>query len=218
MTKRFDLLVFDWDGTLMDSAATIVACIQAVGRDLGLPTPDAKLASHVIGLGLHEALSHVFPTLRSEDYSKVVDSYRRHYQAKGNDVGLFPGVSELLQELHHAGHFLAVATGKSRTGLDRALASSGLSQRFHSSRCADECFSKPHPSMLLELMEELNVQPSKTLMVGDTTHDLQMAANAGVSAVAVAYGAHNKKELLALQPLICVDDFAELAQWLKNNA
>lgn len=217
MARCFDLIVFDWDGTLMDSAAAIVAAIQASCRDLDLPVPSDRAARHVIGLGLVDAMRSAVPQLKEADYPRMVERYRHHYLAGDQTLPLFPGIRELLDELVEAGHALAVATGKSRPGLERAMAHTGLSARFHGSRCADECFSKPHPQMLEELLAEFGVEPRRALMIGDTTHDLQMAANAGVPALGVSYGAHEASALTALTPLGCFDDVAALRQWLQTN-
>lgn len=216
--KRYDLIVFDWDGTLMDSAAAIVRAIQAASRDLGLPAPADADARHVIGLGLADALRHAVPGLAPERYPEMVERYRHHYLSRDHELVLFDGVEALIGDLAAAGHWLAVATGKSRVGLDRALGHSGLKERFHSSRCADECFSKPHPQMLEELMVEFGISPDRTLMIGDTSHDLQMAANAGVGALAVSYGAHPEEHLLGCDPLACLHSVEELSAWLKANA
>lgn len=216
--KRYDLIVFDWDGTLMDSAAAIVRAIQAASRDLGLPEPADAAARHVIGLGLADALRHAVPGLPPERYPEMVERYRHHYLSRDHELVLFDGVETLIGELGDAGHWLAVATGKSRVGLDRALGHSGLRDRFHASRCADECFSKPHPQMLEELMTEFGVLPERTLMIGDTSHDLQMAANAGVGALAVSYGAHPREHLLGCDPLACLHSVEDLSAWLKANA
>lgn len=218
MPKRFDLLVFDWDGTLMDSAGVIVSSIQAACRDLGLRVPSDAEARHIIGLGLNEAIAVLLPELKTADYSRLVDRYRFHFLSQDMDIPLFSGAAEAIADLHQAGFLLAVATGKSRRGLDRALEHSGLGHFFHATRCADECFSKPHPAMLNELMDELGTVAAKTLMIGDTTHDLQMADNAGVPSLAAAYGAHPKEQLLAHAPLACADDFEQLGQWLKVHA
>ena len=215
---RYQLLVFDWDGTLIDSAQTIVACIQAACRDLGLPVPEDARASHVIGLGLQDALSYAIPGLPRDDYARVVESYRKHFFARDPDIPLFPGTRAMLAGLREHGHILAIATGKSRAGLARALDSTGLQSFFAASRCADQCVSKPAPDMIRELMEELGVDEANTLMIGDTVHDLQMAANAGVHAVGVSHGAHPKRELVALAPLACVESIDELTRWLIENA
>lgn len=217
MARRFDLIVFDWDGTLLDSAGAIVKAIQASCVDMGLPVPADARARHVIGLGLQDALSHAVPELAQDDYPKMVERYRHHYLARDHELSLFDGAEALVQSLSHAGWTLAVATGKSRKGLDRALAHSGLGAHFEATRCADECFSKPHPAMLEELMDELMVSAERTLMIGDTTHDLQMAVNAGVSAVGVSYGAHPPEQLDTVPSLACVDSVEALASWLRQN-
>ena len=214
MVERYELIVFDWDGTLLDSAAAIVRAIQAASRDLGLPVPSADRARHVIGLGLSDALAHAVPELDEVDYPRMVERYRHHYLSSDFELSLFEGTESMISALVARGHLLAVATGKSRNGLDRALAHTGLGPQFVATRCADECFSKPHPQMLLELMDELAVPAERTLMIGDTTHDLQMATNAGVAALAVAFGAHGREELVSCGPLDCVDDPARLRRWL----
>ncbi|MBL8450304.1 MAG: HAD-IA family hydrolase [Dechloromonas sp.] len=216
--NRYDLIVFDWDGTVLDSAGAIVMAIQAACRDLNLPVPDEAAARHVIGLGLGEALRQAVPSLPPERYSEMVERYRSHYLSTDHELDLFEGIAELLSRLRSAGKSLAVATGKSRIGLDRALRHSGLEIYFVASRCADECFSKPHPQMLEELMAELGVPAERTLMIGDTSHDLLMARNAGVDGLAVAYGAHPGRFLLEHGPVACVDTVAELSLWLQQNA
>lgn len=217
MAKQFDLIVFDWDGTLMDSAAAIVTAIQDASRDLGLTVPSDRQARYVIGLGLADALHHAVPDLSRDRYPEMVERYRHHYLSRDQELTLFQGVPELMMELREAGYALAVATGKSRLGLDRALKVSGLGGLFHATRCADECHSKPHPQMLLELMDEFAASAERTLMIGDTTHDLQMAANAGTGAIGVTYGAHVPEELQALAPLAVVDGVDELGAWLRRH-
>jgi phosphoglycolate phosphatase len=216
--KQFDLIVFDWDGTLMDSTATIVKCIQASAKDLGLPVPDEKAASYVIGLGLHDAMQMALPDLDPKYYPRMVERYRYHYLAKDHGLTLFAGVREMLNELSQQGYFLAVATGKSRVGLNRALDAAKLLSIFDATRCADETFSKPHPAMLQELTRELGQDMKRTVMIGDTTHDLQMALNAGAAGIAVHYGAHPAPELQALNPLYAAGSVPELHAWLRENA
>lgn len=216
MGRRFELIVFDWDGTLLDSAGAIVASIQAAARDMGVAPPSDERARHVIGLGLVDALRYALPDLDGSRYDELADHYRRHYLAQDGSLALFAGVDDLVRDLA-ADHLLGVATGKSRLGLARALAQSGLAPCFQATRCADECHSKPHPQMLEELMAELGVEPAATLMIGDTTHDMQMARNAGVPALAVTYGAHGREQLAAEGPLECVAAVAELAAWLRRN-
>jgi len=218
MAKRFELIVFDWDGTLMDSTGAIVASIKAAASDLGIEPPSDERASHIIGLGLIDALRHALPDLPTERYQDVALRYRHHYMARDHELTLFAGAESMIDELAGAGHALAVATGKTRKGLDRAFEVSGLGSRFHASRCADECHSKPHPQMLEELMDEFGMTPEATLMIGDTTHDLLMARNAGVAALGVAYGAHPREALEAEAPLYCAADVAQLAAWLRLNA
>ncbi len=215
---RYGLIVFDWDGTLIDSAGAIAECIQAAARDLGLAVPDRERAQHVIGLGLQASLRLAVPDLPEARTMEFVASYRLHFLAKEDEMQLFPGVVGLLDALRGRGHALAVATGKSRRGLDRALAASGLRAYFAATRCADETTPKPDPAMLHELLEELGAAPDRCLMIGDTSHDLQMASAAGVDAVAVCYGAHSESSLRALRPRACLSSVPELAQWLDRHA
>jgi len=215
---RYRLIVFDWDGTLLDSAGGIAECIQEAARDLQLPVPARETASHVIGLGLHASLRTAVPSLPEDKYREFADAYRRHFLARQGSMALFPGVRDMLQELHAAGRRLAVATGKSRRGLDHALESTALRRVFAATRCADETDPKPHPAMLLELMDQLAVAPAQSLMIGDTSHDLEMARSAGVDAVAVSYGAHPGESLRALAPRACVADVTALRAWLAANA
>ncbi|MBL8445969.1 MAG: HAD-IIIA family hydrolase [Zoogloeaceae bacterium] len=214
MADELELVVFDWDGTLMDSAAAIVEAIRAACRDLGVTPPPEERARHVIGLGLHDALRLAVPDLPASDYPRMADRYRYHYLAGDHTLTLFAGVRDMLDSLRAAGLTLAVATGKSRLGLNRALGHSGLAPLFEATRCADESFSKPHPAMLEELMAELGVAPGRTVMVGDTTHDLKMARNAGVAGVGVAYGAHPRGVLEEEAPAGLVDSVSELQRWL----
>jgi phosphoglycolate phosphatase len=202
----------------MDSATHIVDSIQAACRDLKLAVPTDDQARHIIGLGLQDALTYLLPELASEDYPALVERYRYHFLAGDDRITLFDGMRQGIAGLHEDGFLLAVATGKSRKGLDRALAHSGLGAYFHASRCADEGFPKPHPEMLQVLMDMFAVSPERTLMIGDTSHDLEMARNAGVAAVAVSYGAHTLDKLLELGPAACVHSVRELMQWLKTNA
>lgn len=213
---RYRLIVFDWDGTIIDSAATIAACIRDSARDMGLPVPSAERASHVIGLGLHDSLRMAVPELQTQQYPEFVANYRRHFLAREDSMGLFAGMQELLEELKQK-HLLAIATGKSRRGLDRALAATGIAPYFSASRCADETNPKPHPAMLRELMTELDVAKDGVLMIGDTSHDLEMARAAEVDSVAVTYGAHPEEGLRACKPLDCFSTVNSLSLWLKQN-
>ena len=217
-TRRFDLIAFDWDGTLFDSTALIVRCIQAACRDVGVAAPSDARAAHIIGLGLREALMYAVPDLPVPRYAELGARYRHHYLAKQHEVVLFAGVETMLQGLRQRHYKLAVATGKSRRGLDEALDLAHLHGVFDSTRTADQTRSKPHPQMLVELMDELGVDAARTLMVGDTSHDLQLALNAGVRSVGVSYGAHPGEELLAFAPLFVARSPAELNDWLIEHA
>ncbi len=216
--RRFDLIAFDWDGTLFDSTELIARCIQAACADVGAPVPSSRDASFVIGLGLSDALQHAAPTLPRERHRELADRYRFHYFAKQHEILMFEGVLAMLNDLKTRRHRLAVATGKSRRGLDEALKGAQLAGMFEATRTADETASKPHPRMLLELMDELGTTPQRTLMIGDTTHDLQLAVNAGTPSIAVSYGAHEHAEFDAFTPLAVAHSVAELHQWLLENA
>ena len=214
---KYPLIVFDWDGTLIDSAGAIVECIREASREMGLRVPEAEQASHVIGLGLRDSLRLAVPDLPAERYQEFVALYRRHFLAREDSMQLFPGIREILVEMKK-NRMLAIATGKSRRGLERALQCTGIAGLFSASRCADETQPKPHPAMLLELMEEFSMENTQLLMVGDTSHDLEMARAAGVDAVAVAYGAHPEAGLRACGPLECFSDVSSLQRWLTANA
>jgi phosphoglycolate phosphatase len=214
----FKLVVFDWDGTLLDSAGAIVSAIQSASRDLGVEVPSDYAARQVIGLGLSEALQRAVPSLPSEAYPQMVDRYRYHYLGSDHQLCLFEGVPDMIKSLFEQGVTLAVATGKSRVGLNRALDHSGLSAFFSATRCADECHSKPNPQMLLEILDELGFSSDAAVMVGDTSHDLKMANNAGVAGLGVAYGAHLSAELSACNPIACFDSVLELSNWLQGKA
>ena len=216
--RRFDLIAFDWDGTMFDSTAIIVRCIQAAVRDVGGTVPTDKEAAYVIGMGLMQALAHAAPDVPPEKYTELGNRYRFHYIQHQDDLSLFEGVLPLLNDLRERGHLLAVATGKSRRGLDDALHTVQLKGVFDGSRTADQTAGKPHPLMLQELMAEFYVAPERLLMIGDTTHDLQMAVNAGCASVGVSYGAHEPDAFHALQPLAVVHSVRELHDWLLNNA
>ena len=216
-TRQFDLIAFDWDGTLFDSTALITRCIQAAVADVGGTVPNDRDAAYVIGMGLMQALAHAAPDVPKERYPELGLRYRHHYAVHQNDISLFTGVLDMLAELKARQHLLAVATGKSRSGLDEAFQSVDLQRLFDSSRTADETRGKPHPQMLLELMAEFGVAPERALMVGDTTHDLQMALNAGCASVAVSYGAHEPDAFHALKPRFIAHSVAELRDWLLAN-
>jgi phosphoglycolate phosphatase len=214
---KYRLLVFDWDGTIIDSASTIAECIRDASRELGLEVPERERASHVIGLGLYDAMRIAVPSLPAQRYPEFVESYRRHFLGRKDSMQLFDGMRQLLEGLSKK-YILAIATGKSRRGLDRDLEFHGLKPLFAASRCADETNPKPHPAMLEEIMGELGVEKNSSLMIGDTSHDLEMARAADVDAVAVTYGAHPAEGLRACAPLGCLSSVTELRQWLQANA
>lgn len=219
MTSRnFDLIAFDWDGTLFDSTAIIARCIQAAVRDVGGKEPTFEAASYVIGMGLMQALAHAAPDVSEALYPKLGDRYRHHYFAVQHEISLFEGVLPLLVALKERGHLLVVATGKSRRGLDEALNTADLAGVFDASRTADQTAGKPDPLMLRELMSEFGVPAQRTLMIGDTTHDLQMALNAGCASVGVSYGAHDHAVFDALRPLYVAHSVAQLQDWLLAHA
>ena len=213
----YELIIFDWDGTLMDSTRVIAESLQAACRDVGIAVPTERDARFVIGLGLADTFGHVAPDLDAEGRKRIQERYRHHFLAREHEAPLYGGVREMLDDLRGRGRRLAVATGKARRGLDRAIDATGLHGVFEATRCADEGFAKPHPDMLLMLMDITGVDPRRALMVGDTTHDLELAANAGVDAVAVSYGAH-AADLLATRPAAArCASVAELHQWLTTR-
>ena len=218
MLERFDLVVFDWDGTLIDSTTAIALSIQAAAADLGLPVPEFERASHVIGLGLRDALAHAVPDLLPAQAAEFSARYRHHYLAAESALELFDGARELIDSLRARDIVLAIATGKSRAGLARALEATSMHGVFAATRCADQTHSKPHPAMLLELTDELMIDPERTLMIGDTTHDLQMATAARVHAVGVTHGAHSAHDLATMAPLALFDSLRELHRWLMPTS
>lgn len=215
--RRYDLVVFDWDGTLLDSTGAIVKAIQAACRDIGATPPADERARYVIGMGLRDALQHAVPDLDESHYDALVGAYRRHYLSGDHELTLFDGVELLLQTLRAEQRWLAVATGKSRVGLNRALGHSGLGAYFDTTRTADETRSKPHPQMLQEIIEQFGVAPERTLMIGDTTHDLQMASSAGAHGLAITHGAHPLDSLLECQPVGVVNTISDLSNWIKKS-
>ena len=216
--RQFDLIAFDWDGTLFDSTAIITRCIQRAVVDVGGQEPSREAASYVIGMALMQALAHAAPDVPPEKYPELGNRYRFHYLKHQDDIALFDGVLPLLAALRERQHLITVATGKSRRGLNEALHSVALRGVFDGSRTADETAGKPDPRMLHELMAEFDVAPERTLMIGDTTHDLQMALNAGCASVGVSYGAHEPDAFDALRPRHVAHSVADLHQWLLNNA
>jgi phosphoglycolate phosphatase len=216
--RRFDLIAFDWDGTLFDSTTLIARCIQRAVVDVGGAMPTDKAAAYVIGLGLGQALAQAAPDVPRQKYPELGARYRHHYLAHQNDLSLFDGVLPMLDELKERHHWLAVATGKSRRGLNEVLQMVQLKGVFDGSRTADETAGKPHPQMLQELMREFGTEAQRTLMIGDTTHDLQMALNARCAAVGVSYGAHETADFEAMKPLFVADSVRSLHDWLLRNA
>ncbi|MDA8447071.1 HAD family hydrolase [Paracidovorax valerianellae] len=215
--RRFDLIAFDWDGTLYDSTAIIVRCIQDAVRDVGGTVPTDQAAAWVIGMGLMQALTHAAPDVPVEKHAELGNRYRYHYLKHQDDLSLFAGVLPMLEDLRARGHLLAVATGKSRRGLDEVLHTVALRGMFDGSRTADETAGKPHPLMLQELMAEFDVAPERLLMIGDTTHDLQMALSAGCASIGVSYGAHEPGGFDALKPLGVMHTVKELHDWLLQH-
>lgn len=212
---RYQLIIFDWDGTIMDSTSHIAASLQAACRDIGIAVPAEKDARFVIGLNLADTLRHVAPSLDPEGARRLTEQFRAHFMRE-EPTTVFAGIPELLAELKGRGRRLAIATGKARPGLDRALAATGLAPLFEASRCADEGFAKPHPGMLHALLDITGVEAGRAVMIGDTTHDLELAANAGVDAVAVLYGAHDEG-LLATRPARArCATVADLRTWLSG--
>ena len=214
---KYDLLVFDWDGTLMDSVAKIVACTQAAARDLDIVVPEFEQAKQIIGLGLHEAMARLFNITDEEQIQAVAERYRYHFLGdEPTPETLFTGAEPLLAELENQGYMLAVATGKSRRGLDHVLEKTSLTSVFHVTRCADETFSKPNPQMLNEIMEFTGVNADKTLMIGDTEYDMLMAGNAGTDGLGVTYGVHDRSHLMRHGALDCIDRLDQLKRWLED--
>jgi phosphoglycolate phosphatase len=214
----YQLIVFDWDGTIMDSAQKIANCIQASALDVGLDAPTSEQAKSIIGLGLFEALRRLFPRAGDSQVNAMIDAYKHHFvTADGTEQTLFEGVTQGLQLLEDSGAVLAVATGKSRAGLDRAFAELDLRHHFITSRCADETRSKPHPQMLLEILDFTAIDPDKAIMVGDTTFDLDMAANAQMSGLGAGYGVHSEQMLLDSKALAVMQNFNDIIAWFLDG-
>lgn len=214
---KFKLLIFDWDGTLMDSEARIVACVKAAVADLGVACPADDAISDIIGLGLKEAVTKLFPGADDAFHLALVTRYRIHFLDESRAPSpMFEGAREVLEHLSQSDYLLAVATGKGRSGLDKVLSATGLGSLFHATRCADETFSKPHPQMLEEILDELGVKAHEALMIGDTEYDLQMAANAGMPALGVSYGVHEPDRFMRHNPLGCLDAITDLPHRLQE--
>jgi len=214
----YQLIIFDWDGTLMDSAQKIANCIRASARDVGVAEPSVERAKSIIGLGLFEAMQTLFPDLDTNQVQSLVDRYKYHFvRGDVTEQQLFDGVEEGLRALENSGAMLAVATGKSRAGLDRAFASNGLEKHFTVTRCADETRSKPHPQMLNEILDFTAIDSSKTIMVGDTTFDMDMALNANIAGLGAGYGVHSEQMLMASKAVAVHQNFGEMMQWFLDG-
>ena len=216
--KRFDLIVFDWDGTIINSTGLIAECIQLAAAEVSFKVPTTIEAKHIIGLSLQQSIAALFPGISDDDFKRFAEAFRAHYVPRDDEPPLYDGIPELLESLQHPDRFLAVATGKPRAGLERAFGYTGLKPHFHYTRCADEGFPKPNPDMLFKLMALTGVQPDRVLMIGDTTHDLQLAENAGVAAIGLTYGAHSRQKLMQHSSKAIVDNVAELGAWLHEHA
>ncbi len=202
----------------MDSEAHIIACVEAAVKDLKLSVPSRDAIRDIIGLGLHEAVNRLYPGSEPRLHLDIAARYRLHFFNGGASPSeLFTGTREVLTELQERGYLLAVATGKGRQGLNYALESTGLSELFDLTRCADEAYSKPHPEMLNQILEQTGVEPGQALMIGDTEYDLEMAVNAGVPSLGVTYGTHGRERLLKHNPLACVDQITEIPAWLDDE-
>jgi phosphoglycolate phosphatase len=218
MPKQFDLIVWDWDGTLANSTAMITDAIVKAAAQVGLPALTPEAATNIIGLGLRESIEALYGNIPVEQAQALAKQYTANYYAGESEIPLFEGAADTIKTLSKRGFKLAVATGKGRRGLNLALEHCGLGKYFQATRTVDECFSKPHPQMLDELMDQLVVLPERTLMIGDTGYDLQMAKNAGVKSIAVTYGAHSAAQLEQFETLEQFDCFAELSNWLLTHA
>jgi phosphoglycolate phosphatase len=216
MNNRFDLLIFDWDGTLINSIDWITHCLQTAAERCGCAIPEPQAAKDVIGLSIQEATSTLHPNVDTKTHEQLVQHYSQAYLSKQlSREDLFPDVIDMLVELKQAGYSLAVATGKTRHGLQAALQATGTEALFDITRCSDETASKPDPKMLLEIMQVTNNPPERSLMVGDSIHDLQMATNALISSVGVCCGAHSKDTLQHYKPLLCLTHATELLAYLR---
>jgi phosphoglycolate phosphatase len=219
MTRRkYDILIFDWDGTLMDSTAWIVECMRQGIAETGLPARSENEIRGIIGLGLFEAVRDLFPEAESHEVQAICNAYRAHFFAADEPCTLFPKVEEVLEELANLGYWMAVATGKSRHGLDKVLQETGLGRAFPVTRTADETLSKPHPRMLEEIVTDFDSQVSRCLMIGDSLFDIQMAGNAGMDALGVSWGVQEAEQLLSLEPLAVINEIDELPIWLKQRS
>lgn len=213
--KKYDLIIFDWDGTIIDSEAHIIHSMREAIAELGLAVPADQEVRHIIGLSLEKAILALFPDLSADDVTRLGDAYRRHFFNEANDASeLFAGAADVIRDLHANGYYLAVATGKGRRGLDMALQTTGLAPYFHITRCADETSSKPDPQMLDEILTDLDIEASKAVMIGDTSYDMEMASNMKMDSVAVTYGMHDKAHLKQSQPTYFIDNIQQLSQYV----
>ncbi|WP_375058433.1 HAD family hydrolase [Zobellella sp. DQSA1] len=212
---KYQLVIFDWDGTLMDSVARIVSSMQAAASECGLPMPEAAAVRHIIGLSLQQAFPLLFGPLPAGQADTLLAVYRRHYmELNSTPSPLFDGVADTVMDLHRDGYRLAVATGKARAGLDRVLEETGLGRYFHALRGADQARSKPHPLMLEQILNELQLSPGQAVMVGDSSYDLAMAEAIGMDRIGVTYGVHDHEKLCQHTPLALIDDIRQLPHWL----
>jgi phosphoglycolate phosphatase len=214
----FKFIIFDWDGTLMDSTEIIARAIQDAARDYSLPIPTSEQAKYVIGLGLNDSMTHLFPSLDHIAHQGIIEKFRVHYLKREFDAPLYPGVRAMLSRLQSDGFTLAIATGKARRGLDRVLESTKLAQFFAATRCADEGFAKPHPDMIERLLSATGFDQAESVMIGDTTHDMELAKNAGIRAIAVSYGAHPLDALQRHKPVFVASTALELSSWIRRQA
>lgn len=218
MKDKYDLIIFDWDGTLMDSEAKIVRCFEQAVYDVGLAYPGADAVRQIIGLGLKEAIDRLMPAISVAEAEQLAERYRQHFLfLDETTMAFFPEVEQGLKQLESFGYMMAVATGKARRGLARLLKENDMEQQFVATRCADEAFSKPHPKMLEDLLGQTGIEAGRAIMIGDTTFDMEMAINAGTDCLAVSYGVHDKQALLQYTPVDCLDSFAEVRDWLMRN-
>lgn len=217
MKDRFDLLIFDWDGTLVDSIDWIVHCVQTAAKNCDCAIPSSQAAKDIIGLSIQEAVKKLFPEAQHNTRHQLTACYSELFFSKQTTAeDLFSGVEEMLVQLKQEGYQLAVATGKTRSGLDKVLQSTGMNDFFDITRCADETASKPHPLMLEQIMQHTAVSPERTLMIGDSIHDLQMAQNARIAAIGVTCGAHSAEILQQYQPLLCLEQTIELLELITG--
>ena len=211
------LLIFDWDGTLIDSIPDIIQAMKNTGAEKGLQIPTNDQIKNIIGLSLTLAVKTLFPNLGPRDIESITRCYRKHYKSiRISKNALFPGVKQLLTGLRDEDFYLAIATGKSRNGLRESLRETGLSHFFHACRCSDETLSKPNPTMIFELLDELNVSTSAAIMIGDSVHDLKMAKSASIASIGVTYGAHPMQQLIEYEPLACADEVMEINRYIKQ--